>query len=55
MYQSGADHLLHQVVWSALRVMVIVYLTRETLKSQLPGYTNGARALERWYNGLHMK
>ena len=53
--QSSKDRWLHQVVWSALRVMVIASLKRRAFKLPLPGYTHGARAMERCYNGLHMK
>lgn len=35
--------------------MVIASLKRRAFKLPLPGYTNGARAMERCYNGLHMK
>lgn len=35
--------------------MVIAFLKRQAFKLPLPGYTNGARAMERCYNGLHIK
>lgn len=53
--QSSKDHWPHQVVWSALRVMVIACVKRQAFKSPLPSYTNGARAMERRYNGPHIK
>lgn len=49
------DHGLHQVVWSALRVMVIVPVKREAFKLPLPGYINGVRAMKRCYNGLNIE
>lgn len=53
--QSSKDHWPHQVVWSALRVMVIACVKRQAFKLPLPSYTNGARAMERRYNGPHIK